>query len=61
MTHWALRIAGLIFFVGGILSLAIKDANGHPIGIPSNIIPWFGWIIIILGFVFLLMSAFKGE
>lgn len=61
MTRYALMAASLIMFFGGVLSLVIKDANGHPIGIPLSVIPWLGWVIIILGFLFFLLSLIRSD
>ncbi|NTU60876.1 MAG: hypothetical protein HGA95_00875 [Caldiserica bacterium] len=61
MVRWALRFAAAFCMVGGILAIAVKDANGHPIGIPLNWIPWLSWIIIIIGCAFLLISFMKDK
>lgn len=61
MVRWTLRLAAAICMVGGILAIAVKDANGHPIGIPLNWIPWLSWIVIILGCTFLLISFMKDK
>ncbi len=59
MIRWALRVAAAIFMAGGILAIAVKDANGNPIGLPLDWTPWFSWVIIIAGSAFLLISFFK--
>jgi len=61
MTRWALIVASLVMMAGGILMMVIKDINGHPIGVPSQIAPVVGWIVIILGFLFLMLSMIRSE
>lgn len=61
MVRWTLRFAALLCMVGGILAIAVKDANGHPIGLPLNWIPCFAWVIIIVGCAFLLISFMKDK
>lgn len=61
MVRWTLRFAAALCMVGGILAIAVKDANGHPIGLPLNWIPWFAWVIIIIGCAFLLISFMKDK
>ncbi len=59
MIRYSLMAAALLMMLGGILSMVIKDVNGHPIGVPPTVIPWLGWVVIILGFLFLLISLMK--
>lgn len=62
MTRWTLIVASLLMMAGGmILMMVIKDTNGHPIGVPSQIAPVVGWIVIILGFLFLMLSMIRSE
>lgn len=61
MTRYALMAASLLMLLGGVLSLVIKDANGHPVGIPPSVIPWLGWVVIILGVLFLLLSMIRSD
>lgn len=61
MTRYALMAASLLMLLGGVLSLVIKDANGHPVGIPPSVVPWLGWVVIILGVLFLLLSMIRSD
>jgi flavin reductase (DIM6/NTAB) family NADH-FMN oxidoreductase RutF len=59
MVRWTLRLAAAVFMAGGILMIAVKDANGHPVGIPVEWVPWLSWVVIIAGCAFLLISFMK--
>lgn len=63
MLRWFSRILAVLMISGGVLMISIKDEFGHPIGIsiPRHITPWLSWIVIIIGFMYFLVSFFKNE